>query len=114
MDSDATFLISHIHDIMSGYKKTSPGTNVEIADGNIVPVDEFGRTGVDLKQPGYTTGMARIDVLFTLKVVKQWVKPLVYYKTKALLRFPGNDLLVFNFCPRKGLFLATYVRRIPS
>ena len=28
--------------------------------------------------------------------------------------FPGEESLVFNFCPRKGLFSATGVRRTPS
>ena len=28
--------------------------------------------------------------------------------------FPGEELLVFNFCPRKGLFSATGVRRTSS
>ena len=44
----------------------------------------------------------------------QWGKPLVYYKTKAVSRFPGEESLVFNFCPRKGLLSTTGVRRTPS
>ena len=42
---------------MSAYKKASPGTTVEIVDGNILPVDGFGRIEVDLDQPGHTTKM---------------------------------------------------------
>ena len=54
------------------------------------------------------------NLLSTRKAVKQWGKPLVYYKTKAVLGFPGEESLVFNFCPRKGLFSATGVRRTPN
>ena len=46
---------------MSNYKKASPGTNVEVADGNVLPVDGFGRIEVDLDQPGSTTRMVRMD-----------------------------------------------------
>ena len=44
----ATFHMSHTRAGMSAYKKASPGTNVDIADGNILPVDGFGRIEVDL------------------------------------------------------------------
>ena len=40
-------------------------------------------------------------------------KPLIYYKNKAVLGFPGEESLVFKICPRKGLFSATGARRIP-
>ena len=40
-DSGATFHMSHT-------RAVTPGTNVEIADGNILPVDGFGRIEVDL------------------------------------------------------------------
>ena len=40
-DSGATFHMSHTRAGRSAYKKASPGTNVEIADGNILPVDRF-------------------------------------------------------------------------
>ena len=36
-DSGARFHISHTRAGMSAYNKASPGTNVEIADGNILP-----------------------------------------------------------------------------
>jgi hypothetical protein len=69
---------------MSAYKKASPGTNVEIADGAMV--DVFGRIEVDLDQPGHTTKMVKIDdvayvlrlsrnLLSTIKAVEQWGNP---------------------------------------
>ena len=60
-DSAATFHMSHIRAGMSSYNKASPRTTVEIADGNILPVDGFGRMEVDLDQPGHTTEMAKMD-----------------------------------------------------
>ena len=53
--------MSHTRAGMSAYKKASPGTNVEIADGNILPVDGSGRIEVDLDQPGHTTKMVKMD-----------------------------------------------------
>ena len=44
--------------------------------------------------------------------MEQWGKPLVYYKTKAVLGFPGEESFVFNFCPLKGLCSTTGVTRI--
>ena len=52
-DPGATFHMSHTRDGMSNYKKASLGTNVEVADGNVLPVDGFGRIEVDLDQPRY-------------------------------------------------------------
>ena len=123
-DSGATFHMSHTRAGMSAYKKASPGTNVEIVDGNILPVDGFGRIEVDLDQPGHTTKMVKMNdvayvpglsrnLLSTIKAVEQWRKPLMNYRNKAVLGFPGEESLVFKFCPRKGLFLATSARRIP-
>ena len=124
-DSGATFHMSHNRAGMSAYKKASPGTNVEIADGNILPVDGFGRIEVDLDQPGHTTKMVKMDdvayvpglsrnLLSTIKAVEQWGKPLKYYnRNKAVLGFPGEESLVFKFYPCKGLFSATGARRIP-
>ncbi|CAM9877737.1 unnamed protein product, partial [Ascophyllum nodosum] len=102
--SGATFHMSHTHAGMSAYKKTSPGTNVEIADGNILPVEGFGRIEVDLDQPGRTTKMVKMDdvayvpglsrnLLSTAKAVEQWGKPLIYYRNKAVLGFPGEESL---------------------
>ena len=123
-DSGATFHMSHTRAGMSAYKKASPGTNVEIADGNILPVDGFGRIEVDLDQPGHTTKMVKMDdvayvpglsrnLLSTVKAVEQLGKPLIYYRNKAVLGFPGEESLVFKFCSRRGLSSATGARRIP-
>ena len=123
-DSGATFHMSHTRAGMSAYKKASPGMNVEIADGNILPVDGFVRIEVDLDQPGHKTKMVNMDdvayvpglsrnLLSTVKAVEQWGKPFIYYRNKAVLRFPGEESLVFRFCPRKKLFSATGARRIP-
>ena len=123
-NSGATFHMSRTRAGLSAYKKASPGTDVEIADGNILPVDGFGRTEVDLDQPGNTTKMVKMDdvayvpglsrnLLSTVKAVEQWGKPLNYYRNKAVLGFPGEESLVFKFCPRQGLFSATGARRIP-
>ena len=109
---------------MSAYKMASPGTTVRIADGNILPVDGFGRIEVGLDQPGHTTKMVKMNdvaygpglsrnLLSTIKAVEQWGKPLIYYRNKAVLGFPGEESFVFKFCPRKGLFSATGARRIP-
>ena len=87
---------------MSAYKKASPGTTVEIADGNILLVDGFGRIEVDLDKPGHTTKMGKIDdvayvpglsqnLLSTIKAVEQWGKPLIYYRNKAVLGFPKEE-----------------------
>ena len=61
----------------------------------------------------YVSGLSR-NLLSTRKAVKQWGKPLVYYKAKAVLGFPGKESLIFNFCSRKELFSVTGVRRTPS
>ena len=106
------------------YKKASPGTTVEIADGKILPVDGFGRIEVDLDQPGHTTKMVKMDdvayvpglsrnLLSIIKAVEQWGKPLIYYRNEAVSGIPGEESLVFKFCPRKRLFPATGARRIP-
>ena len=79
---------------------------------------------VDQDQPGHTTKMVKMDdvtyvpglslnLLFTIKSVEQWGKPLIYYRNEAVLGFPGEESLVFKFCPRKGRSSATGVRRIP-
>ena len=125
LDSGASFHMSHKQTGMTAYKKAPAGTNIEVADGTILPVNGFGNVRVDLDQPGtsikpvemasvaYVPGLSR-NLLSTRKSVEQLSKPLVYYKTKAVLEFPGEQSLVFNFCPRKGLISATGVRRIPS
>ena len=122
--SGATFHMSHTRAGMSAYEKASPGTDVEIAGGNILSVDVFGRIEVDLDQPGHTTKMVKMDdvayvpalsrnLLSTVKAVKQWGKKLIYYRNKVVLGFPEEESLVFKFCPRRGLFSATDAGRIP-
>ena len=75
--------MSHTRAGMSAYKKASPETTVEITDGNILPVDGFGRIEVDLDQLGHTTKMVKMDnvayvpglsrnLLSTIKAVEQW------------------------------------------
>ena len=104
-DSGATFHMSHTRAGMSAYKKASPGTNVEIANGNILPVDGFGRIEVDLNQLGHATKMVKMDdlayvpglslnLLSTIKAVEQWGKPLIYYRNKDVWGFPGEESLV--------------------
>ena len=107
--------MSHTRAGLSAYKKASPGTDV---DGSILPVDGFGRTEVDLDQPGKTTKMVKMDdvayvpglsrnLLSTVKAVEQWGKPLIYYRNKAVLEFPGKESLVFKFCVRDCFQLQT-------
>ena len=83
--------MSHTRTGMCAYKKASPGTSVEIADGNILPVDGFRKIEVDLDRPGHTTNMEKMDdvayvpglsrnLLSTVNVVEQWGKPLIYYR----------------------------------
>ena len=123
-DSGATFHTSHTRVGMSAYRKASPGTIVEIAEGNIVRMGGFGRIEVDLDQPGHTTKMVKMDdvayvpglsrnLLSTMKAMEQWGKPLIYYTNEAVLGFTGEESLVFKFCPSIGLFSATGARRIP-
>lgn len=111
-DSGVTFHVSHTRHGMLNYNKASPGTTVEVADGYDLPVDGFRRIEVDLDLPRSTTRMVRMDdtayvsgparnLMSTLNAVEHWGKPLVHYRTKALLRFPGDESVVFNFCPRK-------------
>ena len=60
----------------------------------------------------YVPGLSR-NLLSTIKAVEQWGKPLIYCRNKAVLGFPGEESLVFKFCPRKGLFSATGAGRVP-
>ena len=107
------------------FTKAPAGTTVEVTDGTILPVDGFGTVEVDLDQPGTTTKPVKIisvanvsglsrNLLSAHKAVGQWGRPLVHYKTKAILGFPEEESLVFDFCPSKGLFSAIGVRRAPS
>ena len=109
---------------MTTRKKASPETMVEVADGNILPVDGLGRMEVDLEKPCITTKLVKMgavahvpelsrNLLSTLEVLEHWIRPL-YYRTKTILGFPMEESFVFNFCSRKGLFSATFMRQIPS
>ena len=115
-DSGASFHVSHTQAEMTAYKTAPGGTTVEVADEAILPVDGFGKVEVDLDQPGtmtkpvkmvsvaYVPGLSR-NLLPTRKAVDQWSKQsLVYYITKAVLGFPREESLVFNFYPRKEFF----------
>ena len=126
-DSDVgvSFHMFHTQAIMSAYKKAPAGTTVEVADGTISPVDGFGTVEVDLDQPGTTTKPVKMisvtylpglsqNLLSTCKVVEQWCKPLVYYRTIAVSGFPGEESLVLNFCPSQQLFSATDARQTSS
>ena len=90
-------------------------TTVEVADGTILPVDGFETVEVDLDQPGTTTkpvvvvcvsyvlGLSR-NLLSTREAVNQWGKPLVFYKTIAVLGFPGEESLLFTSAPARDCF----------
>ena len=65
---------------------------------------------MDLDQPGHTAKMVKMDdvayvpglsrnLLSTIKAVEQWGEPLIYYRNKAVLGFPGEESLFFKFCP---------------
>ena len=123
--SGASFHMPHTQTGMTAYEKASTGTTIEVADGTILPVDGFGAIEVDLDRPVTTTKPVNIisvacvpghsrNLLSPRKAVEQWNKPLVSYKTKGVLGFPGEESLVFNFCSRKGLFSATGERRTLS
>ena len=45
---------------MTAYKRASPGTTVEVADGTILPVGGFGTIEVDLGQPDTTTKPVKV------------------------------------------------------
>ena len=104
--------MSHTRAGIRAYEKASPVTMVKVADETIPLVDEFGTIELDLDQPGSITKPVKIttvaygpgplrNLLSTLKALKNWGKSLIHYRTKAILRFPGEESLVFNLCPRK-------------
>ena len=124
-DSGASFLMSPTQAGMTAYKKAPAGMTGEVADGTILPVDGFETVEVNLDQPGTTTKPVKMvsvayvpglspNLLSTGKALEQWGKPLIYYKMKTVLGFPGEESLVFNVCPRTVVFSATGVRRTPS
>ena len=94
--------MSHTRTGMTTKKKASPGTAVEVAHGHILPIDGFGTLEVDLDQPGNTTKLVRMgaiayvlgfsrNMLSTLKAAEKWKNTLIYYRTKAVLGFPGKE-----------------------
>ena len=98
-DSGASLHTFHAQAGMIAYKKAPAGTTVEVADGTNLPVDGSETFEVDLNQSGTTTKPVKMvyvayvsglswNLLPTCKAVKQWGKPLVYYKTKVVLDFP--------------------------
>ena len=124
-DSGASFQMSRTQARTIAYKKEPAGMIAEVADGTIMPADVCGTVGGDLDQPDTTTKPVKIisvayvprlswNLLCIHKAFEQWGKPLVHYKTRAVLGFPGEEPLVLNFCFRKELFSATGVRRTPS
>ena len=66
---------------------------------------------VKMDDVAYVPELSR-NLLSTVKAVAQWGKPSIYYRNKAVLGFPGEESLVFKFCPRRGMFSATGARRI--
>lgn len=89
LDSVATLHMPHVRTGMSDYKKAFPETTVDIANGNVLPLDGFGRIEVDLGQPRHTTKMVKIDEvaylpglsqnpLSALKAEGQWAQRLFW------------------------------------
>ena len=122
LDPRATFHTSHTRAGGTAYKKALTGTTIEVANGTILPVDGFGTFEVGPDQPNTTTKLVKMvavayvpggsrNLLSTCKAVKQWSTPLIYYKTKVVSGFPGEESSVFNSCHRKYFFPAT--RRTP-
>ena len=114
-DSDASFHMSHTQTGMNAYNQAPVGTTVEVAGGTVLPVDGFGTVEVDLDQPGTTTKPVKMvsvtyvpgrsqNLLSTRKAMEQWGKQLVYYKTKAILEFPGEVRLFLTSSPARGCF----------
>ena len=117
LDSGASIHMSHTQTGMTVCKNQPAGTTVEVADGTILPVDGLETVDVDLGQSGTTTKLVKMVSVEYVPVFSRNLlstrKPLVYYETKAVLGFPGEESLLLN-CPRKKLFSATGVRRTPS
>ena len=58
---------------------------------------------VKMDDVAYVPGLSQ-NLLSSGKAVEQWGKSFIYYRNKAVLGFPGEESLVFKFCPRRGLF----------
>ena len=105
--------MSHTQTGMTAYKKTPAVMTVEIVDGTNLPEDGFGTVEVDLHQPGTTTEPVKMvsdayvpgrsrNLLSTRKAVEQRSKPLIYYKTNAVLGFPGEEMPFLTSAPAKS------------
>ena len=125
VDSSAPFHRPHTRTGIIAYKKAPEGTTVKVADGTNLPVDGFGTVEVDLNQPGITTKPVKmVSVAYVPYILRNLFSTLKAWitganrsstpKTVGFLGLPGEELLVFNFCVRKGLFSATGVRQTPS
>ena len=95
-ESTKTFYRSNTRAGMAAYKKPSPETTVEVADGKILPVDGFGTIVLNLGQLGDTTKLGRMgavayvpvfsrNLLSTLKAAEQWGKSLISCRTNIFL-----------------------------
>ena len=58
---------------------------------------------VKMDDVAYVPGLSR-NLLSTVKAVGQWGKPLIYYRNKVVLGFPGEESIVFKFCPVGNCF----------
>ena len=123
-DSGASLQISHTQAGKTAYKKALAETTDECADGVILPAEgsrplrwiwtsRYYDQASEDDSVAYVPGPSQ-NLLSTRKAGKQWCKPLVYYKTKTVLGFTGEESLVFNFYLRKGLFSAKGVRLTPN
>ena len=59
-DSSTIFHMTHTRTGMITNKKPPAGTNVEVANGTILPVDGYGIIEVNLNQPGTTTKQVKM------------------------------------------------------
>ena len=94
--------MSHTQAEMTVYKEAPLGTTAEVADGTSLTVDGYGTVELDLNQPDTTAKPVKMisvayvpglswNLLSTRNVVEQSDKPLVYYKTKAVLGSRGRS-----------------------
>ena len=108
--------MSHTRDRMSNYKKASSETNVEVADGNILPVDGFGRIAVDLDQPRSTTMMVRVDdVAYLLGLSsRQWsnvenrlftTRRRPFWGSPEMSQLLSSEVIVFTYMCKTDPFL---------
>ena len=72
-DSGAIFYMFHTRAGMTKYKKASPGTTVEVANGNILPVNGFGTIEVDQDQLGNTAKLGLFSATGVRRIPRQVV-----------------------------------------